>query len=152
MITDVISLIVVFLLMVLTSQGGMMEFEWYIDMPSMLYLLIPVTASVISCGIWKDFKRAFEIIRKKEKNYMLRDMKRSLEAVEYIQKKVLLSAAFMTITYVIYILFNLDNPQYLGPNISIALMVLFYALIIEWLLLPIQFKIKQKIYHYMEEE
>ena len=102
-------------------------------------------------GLWKDFIRAIKLM-KKTYTCRLSELKRTLDAVELMQKQVLYAGIISTIAPFIYILHRLSEPAQIGPNISVALIVVLYTAILELLLLPLQVEVKKRIIDYMEEE
>ena len=88
MIIELISIIVGVVFMTLMCQGDGSLAEnliAYLDLPSLICILIFSLPILARNGLWKDFLRAFKMLRKKFE-CSLSDIKRSLDAVEFMQK------------------------------------------------------------------
>lgn len=80
----------------------------------------------------------------------LSEIRRSLDAVEMMQKQVACAGIISMLLSFIHILGNLSDLAQLGPNIAVAILTLLYAVILEMLLLPLQIEAKRRIIDYME--
>lgn len=154
MLIELIAIIVSMFLMALLFQGGAGSFEFltmFLDLPSLLCILLLSLPILFKNGLFKDFIRAFKMQNKKF-TCGLSDMRRSLDVVELMQKQLLYAGSVATIVPVIYVLCIVDDLALVGPNIAVSLMTVFYTAILELLLLPLQIELKRRIIDYMEEE
>ena len=53
---------------------------------------------------------------------------------------------------IMYIMVNISDPSLLGPNVAISILTLFYTVVLEMLLLPLQLEVKRRIINYMDLE
>lgn len=154
MLIELVAIIVSMFLMALLFQGGAGSLKFltmFLDLPSLICILLLSLPILVKNGLFKDFIRAFKMQSKKF-SCSLSDMRRSLDVVELMQKQILYAGGIATIVPVIYVLCIVDDLALVGPNIAVSLMTVFYTAILELLLLPMQLEIKRRIIDYMEEE
>lgn len=154
MIIEMISIIAgITILWIYMGGGADAPFlnNYFLDIPSLICILVLSIPILLRNGLWKDFFRAIKLMNSK---YVCRlcELKRTLDAVELMQKQVLYAGAISTIAPIVYILHRLTEPAQLGPNISLALIAALYTAVLELLLLPLQLEAKKRIIDYMEEE
>lgn len=153
MIMEMISIFLgVILLGVIDYGSGWIELPrlgFLVDMPSLVIILILTAPVLLKGGLWKDFKRAWQLLWK-DYNCHLSEVRRALDVVEMMQKQVLYAGAISALLTFITILHNLSNLASLGPNLAVAILTMLYAVIIEMLLLPLQLEAKRRIVDYME--
>lgn len=154
MIIELISIILVMVLMAFMFAGdkGVMKILiGYVDVPTLVCILILSLPILARNGLWKDFVRAFKMMNKKY-HCSLSDMKRSLDVVELMQKQILCAGILETSFVVIFILGMNENLKMVGVNIAVAVVTILYTAILELLLLPLHVELKRRIIDYMEEE
>lgn len=153
MIMEIVSILVGLFLMCAMCQGGSgwESLIWFIDAPSLICVLALSAPILLRSGLGKDFLRAFKLL-KKGYRCRLSELRRTLDAVELMQKQVLCAGVFSMIFSFVYVLATVNNLEYLGPNMAIAVLVVFYAVILEMLLLPLQIETKRRIIDYIAEE
>lgn len=154
MIMEIISIVggMAFLI-VMTYVGGDKTFSinWLIDFPTMLVMLIFVIPVLMRGGVWRDFKRAFKLLRK-DYTCRLSELRRTKDVLEMIQKQVWYAGILTMMVSVMYVMANISDPAMLGPNIAVVVLTLFYAVIFEMLLLPLVLEVKGRIINYMDLE
>ncbi|MBQ7067120.1 MAG: hypothetical protein IJN92_09915 [Lachnospiraceae bacterium] len=152
MIIEFISIVIGVIFMTLMFQGGSMEtLIMYLDLPTLMCILVLSMPILFRNGLWKDFLRAFKMLHKKF-DCSLSDIKRSLDAVEFMQKQVLYAGIIIVCVSLIYVLCYVDNPELVGPCIAVVLIGMLYTAAIELILLPLQLEAKRRIIDYMEKE
>lgn len=154
MIMEMISIIGgIAFLMFMTYTGGDKTFavNWFVDLPTILILLIFVLPILLRGGLWKDFKRAFKLL---QKNFTCRlgELHRTKDVLEMMQKQIWYAGILTMMVSIIYVMVNISDPSLLGPNIAVSVLTLFYTVILEMLLLPLQLEVKRRIIHYMDLE
>lgn len=167
----IIILAAVVYLAALCSGVGLQAISWCLDAPTLICILVLSVPLLFRKGMGKDFFRAFKMqfkyriirekgdveegknikIKKKVHNYTLGEMRRSLDAVEFMQKQILYAGIITMILPTIFVLGQL-NFERLGPNLAVTLLSLLYTAVLELLLLPLQLETKRRIVNYMEEE
>lgn len=113
----------------------------FFDIPSLMIIVLITLPMLFSSGLFKDLKRAFAVIMKKNVPYTKLELERSLEAVRLTIKLILFSGAFGFLIGAITILAHL-NVAVLGPNMAVNTIPVLYALFGCFILLPIQSRLK----------
>ena len=72
--------------------------------------------------------------------------------LEMIQKQIWYAGILTMMVSVMYVMVNISDPSLLGPNIAVVVLTMFYAVILEMLLLPMVLEVKGRIINYMELE
>ncbi|MCI9079535.1 MAG: hypothetical protein HFH68_11550 [Lachnospiraceae bacterium] len=142
----------VLLLNVVTEEGfaGMMI---YYDVISMLQLVVLIVPILAAAGLVKDFNVALKLALGKKKAESMLQLKKAKEAVKLTGKICIASGIMGTCCGIIRVFYSYKNES-MGSLLSgsgVAMLTLFYALIIYLLLLPIESKIEIKISEYMQE-
>lgn len=137
-------------LMASSAGAGMELWRNYIDLTSLVLVLVIAFPTLIAAGLFRDFNGAFRIALEKNNNKSLTEMKRALEAVELFMKSVLYAGIFTFLFTCIIILRMLVDLAYVGPNLSVALLTLIYAMVINLVLMPVRYRIKVKIIEFMK--
>lgn len=152
-----------------SGEAGIGNVVMLLDFPTLLCIAMLSVPLLFRKGMGKDFLRAFKMqikcywifSRDEEKNlrlikktntFTLGEMKRSLDAVEFMQKQILYGGLISMILPVIFVLTYLDALEKMGPNLAVTLLSVFYTASLELLLLPLQVEVKRRIVNYMEEE
>lgn len=154
MFMEIVSIILGVILLGAFDYGGyggfnMHSLVYLIDYPSLIIILVFIAPMLFGNGMWKDFKRAFSLLRKKYTCH-LSELKRTLDVVEMIQKQLIYAGIIGMLLSIIHLLHMLSDPASIGPNLSVAILTILYAMILEMLLLPLQLEIKRRIIDYME--
>ena len=119
----------------------------FIDLPSLLGILIISVPGLFITGEMKDFIKSFSVgIR----HYGLLELKNIINAVGAAQKLTIYGALFMIITENVLFMHVLSNVDAIGPNISVMLLTAFYAAIIEFFLLPLKLNAERKMNEEMD--
>ena len=136
-------LIFMILLVVLFSFSSTLNN--FIDIPSIIVVLgfsIPI---VMAAGLLSDFIKGFKLMREKVNPFSLLEVKRILLSVQLMIKMMLLSGVVGTMSALIVIFYKFTTIETLIYHMSVAIITLFYALILIILLLPIEAKAKAVI-------
>ncbi len=148
MIMEIISVLLgLFLCFVPTGA----KVTWLVDPPSALLLLVLTIPVLFRNGLGKDFLRAFKLL-KKGYNCRLGELRRTLDAVEMMQKQIIWAAIIIMMISFIQALAYISDPASIGPSVAVACLSILYAAVMEMLLLPLQVEAKRRIIDYMEEE
>lgn len=152
MIMEIISIVGgMAFLMFMSYTGGDKNFSlgWFIDFPTMLIMLIFVVPVLVRGSVWKDFKRAFKLL-KKDFNCHLSELRRTKDVLEMMQKQIWYAGILTMMVSVMYVMVNISDSSLLGPNIAVVVLTMFYATILEMLLLPLLLEVKRRIINYMD--
>lgn len=149
MIMEIVSILLGILIMLGFSHEGSYLAFTLMDLPSFVIILVFIVPVLIRGGVWKDFKRAF-LLLKKGYTCHLSELRRTQDVLEMLQKQVVCAGIMaMLITFII-ILRTLRDLHELGPKLAVAILTVLYAIIIEMLLLPLHLEVKRRIIDYME--
>ena len=154
MIMEIISIVggmTFLILMTYTGGDRTFSFDWFIDFPTILIMLIFIVPVLMRGGVWRDFKRAFKLL-KKDFTCHLSELRRTKDVLEMIQKRIWYAGILTMMVSVMYVMVNISDPSLLGPNIAVVVLTMFYAVILEMLLLPMVLEVKGRIINYMELE
>ncbi len=154
MIMEIISIVggmTFLILMTYTGGDRTFSFDWFIDFPTILIMLIFIVPVLMRGGVWRDFKRAFKLL-KKDFTCHLSELRRTKDVLEMIQKQIWYAGILTMMVSVMYVMVNISDPSLLGPNIAVVVLTMFYAVILEMLLLPMVLEVKGRIINYMELE
>ena len=146
---ELVLLIVIFAILIAGSGFGPEAALWFLDMPSAVLLLLVLIPGLIIMGEWKDFLKAFSVGIKK---YTLLELKNIKEAVAAAQKLTIFGALLAIITSAVIVLGKLGSPETLGPNLAVCCLAGFYAVIIEFFLMPLSLNTERRMNEEMDLE
>ncbi len=182
MLFVVIAVVVVFLYSIFITIGGfgnsiVMELPNYIDLPSLLLILLWTIPVLIGAGMFKDFRKAFSrafsvktvCTRKAEpmdgaklvfgafsvKTVCTREeLMRSMEAVQLAQRANWVAGllGFLTAFVSICKRFGEIGAEIFMLNVAVAVITLIYAAIINLILLAVYGRLKKRYIEYMQGE
>nr|WP_297707784.1 hypothetical protein [uncultured Butyrivibrio sp.] len=147
LIGELILFIVVFMLDVLGGSWGMSAICWFLDFPSLLLIVLIFVPGLLIMGEWKDFIKAFSV---GIKPYSLLELKNIIGAVDAAQKLTIYAALFAIIISGVLVMGRLDDPSTIGPNLAVCFLAGLYAVIIEFLLLPLRLNAERKMNEEMD--
>ncbi len=146
LIGELILLVGVFMLSVAGSIG-ITAVSWFVDFPSLLLMALVLIPGLILMGEWRDFIKAFSV---GIKPYSLLDLKNIIGAVDAAQKLTVYGALFAIIISAILLLGRLNDPSKIGPNLAVCFLAGFYAVIVEFFLLPLRINAERKMNEEMD--
>lgn len=150
LIGEIVLLVVLFLLVLILSAGNPVTvITWYFDIPSLLYILLMLIPGLLIMGEWKDFIKSFSV---GIKPYSLLELKNIIEAVGAAQKLTVYGALLAIITSGILLMGKLGELSTIGPNLAVCFLAGFYAVIVEFLLLPLRLNAERKMNEEMDLE
>ena len=147
LIGELILLIAVFMMTVLRGSWGMSAALWFLDLPSILLIVLIFVPGLLIMGEWKNFLKAFSVgIRP----FSLLELKNIIGAVDAAQKLTIYAALFAIIISGVLLMGRLDDPYTIGPNLAVCFLAGLYAVIIEFLLLPLRLNAERKMNEEMD--
>ena len=146
---ELILFIVIFLFNLMFGSWGLSALSWFLDIPSLLLIVMVLIPGLIIMGEWKDFVRAFSVGINR---YSLLELKNIIGAVSAAQKLTIYGALFAIIISGILLMGSLDTPSTIGPNLAVCFLSGFYAVILEFLLLPLKLNAERKMNEEMDFE
>lgn len=144
---EIILLAAVFLMNIIMGNWGVSAVAFFIDLPSILLILLVLIPGLIIMGEWKDFIKAFSVGLKP---YSLLELKNIVGAVGAAQKLTIYSALMAIIISAVLMLGRLDDLEMIGANLAICFLAGLYAVIIEFFLLPLRLNAERKMNEEMD--
>ena len=144
---ELVLFLVIFLFSVLLGGWGLSTILWFLDPPSLLLIAFVLFPGLLIMGAWKDFIKAFSV---GIKPFSLLQLKNIIEAVDAAQKLTVYGALFAIIISGVLIMGRLNDPSTLGPNLAVCFLSGFYAVIIEFLLLPLRLNAERRMNEEMD--
>jgi hypothetical protein len=151
MLGELLLIIVAFMINDLYGVGGrsIAAIGLFIDLPSLIFILVVLIPGLLIMGVWKDFIKSFSV---GIKQYSLLELKNIIGAVDAAQKLTIFAALFAIIISGIRIVGNANNFSPLGPYLSVCLIAGLYAVILEFFLLPLRLNAERKMNEEMDFE
>ncbi len=132
MAIGIVGLITALLLSVIMSGGNMI---WYIDLPTVFMLVSVIIFIIFVSGYGLDFLRGFAIcFGKKDREKC--EVERSYRAFALVIVAIFIVGLIDTLIGVISLLHHSSDASIIAANMSIALLSMLYACIVDLLLLP----------------
>ena len=147
LIGEILLFIGIFLLNILIGSWGASAIIWFIDPASLLLIALVLFPGLIIMGVWKDFVKAFSV---GIKSFSLLELKNIIGAVDAAQKLTVFGALFAMIISAVLLMGRLDDPSTIGPYLAVCFLSGFYAVIIEFLLLPLKLNAERKMNEEMD--
>ncbi len=136
-----------FLFTIMQINGDFSSIYCFIDIPSLILILIIFIPGLLIMGEWKNFIRAFSVGIKK---YSLLELKNIVGAVAAAQKMVIFGSLFAMITACILILGKFNDPAHIGPNLAVCFLAGFYGVVFEFFLFPLRLNAESKMNEEMD--
>ncbi len=146
---ELLLFVAIFLVIIILGSWGMSAILWFLDPPSLLMILLFLIPGLLIMGEWKDFIKAFSV---GIKNYSLLELKNIIGAVDAAQKLTIYGALLAIIISAVLLLGNLDDPSTIGPNLAVCFLAGFYAVVFEFILLPLRLNAERRMNEEMDLE
>lgn len=143
---SVLAVVLCFVLIQFVNAGRISSF---VDVTSMAFLVMLVVPILLSSGLLKDLNNAVRLVLGKRKEASMLELKRAKLAVDTTIRVSVYSSIFVTMLELVVLLHNMSDPVYLGPMISMSLLIMLYAMVIGLLFMPIRAKLEQRILEYI---
>lgn len=139
---------VAMLLLSLAICGASISFLF--DAFSLVLTLLSIIPMLFVSGMGKDLICSFSVIFKKTDSLTAIQLKRCQAALSLTIKLLLCSGTLLALVSLIAVLGL--NPEYIFPNLAVALLSLVYSLVPCFLLLPVQAKITALLINLQRDE
>lgn len=147
MLIEIVCLVMAVLWMTgLMGETGVLIYM--LDLPTLLILLVLALPALFANGLAGDFVRLFY----KNKKESLGDLKKSLLAVELLQKQFIYAALMTVALDIVVVLHQSVEPEVLRANFSVVAITAFYLGILELILMPIKVAVEKRITEHMESD
>lgn len=147
LIAELLLLIAVFLSNIFMGSGGISSIIWFVDLPSIILIIIVLIPGLLIMGVWKDFVKSFSV---GIKPYTLLELKNIIGAVDAAQKMTIFAALFAIIISGVLVLGNIEDLSVIGPNLAVCFLAGLYAVIIEFFLLPLRLNAEREMNREMD--
>ena len=147
LIGEFVLFIVVFMICVLGGSWEMSAVFWFLDFPSLLLIVLVLIPGLLIMGEWKNFLKSFSV---GIKPFSLLELKNIIGAIDAAQKLTVYAALFAIIISGVLLMGRLDDPSTIGPNLAVCFLAGLYAVIIEFLLLPLRLNAERKMNEEMD--
>ncbi len=137
----------IFIFNIFLGSGGISAVAWFMDLPSLLIILMVLIPGLLIMGEWKNFTGSFSV---GIKQYGLLELKNIIGAVDAAQKLTIYGALFAIFISGIILLGRFDDPSTIGPNLAVCFLAGFYAVIVEFFLLPLKLNAERKMNEEMD--
>ena len=149
-ILSVIVVIVSVFLLASAGEACVFGIFHFFDIVSMLIVIIIFISMMVASGLLKDFNNAFRLTIGKKNAKSILELKRAKEAVKFAGKLFIMSGFLGTLMGIIMVGYSCSTIKSIMINMSVALLTMFYGLVLYILLLPIQLRIEIKISEFMQ--
>ncbi len=142
-LTGFLLLIVILAVTLLGLTEGYRYIAWYLDPVSFVYILAVTVLVLYISGMIPDFFRAFGIGYAKRVTVCENVVKRALTAIKTALSALLLSGALSFATGFILLTKVQTNMEDIFPSMGVAMLPIFYAILLALLLLPTKVRLKK---------
>ncbi|MCL2203733.1 MAG: hypothetical protein FWB88_07320 [Defluviitaleaceae bacterium] len=116
-----------FMAMLLASWTGFWVPAEFLDLPTMMWHIVAMTAVIIATGEFKTFTAAVNALFSKKYVLPAATQDKAVRLFRLLGKAVLFAAIIDALMNVSMILLMLDDPGALGPMLSISMLTFIYA-------------------------
>lgn len=145
-----LGLVLLFVALLLVGVVSGTQLVWFIDAPSVVFVIGIQVIILAASGELRNFLRGFSLLFKSKK-YSPDELIMLVPEVEYaitVAQKVLLIAGVMVsiigFVTVMVLVWN-DSINMIGPNLAVAVLSLFYSFLFVLILIPIKSRIHKII-------
>lgn len=143
----------VYLMLAVNASGFDISYVYYyIDSPSILFMIIIVVPILAAAGLLKDFHNAFKLTLGRKTAGCLKELRRAKAAIKLAMRSSLCAGAVSSLIECVRIGAKANEWSEAGMEYSVALISLLYGFIICLILFPINSRLEQKIADFMESE
>ena len=126
-------------------SGGVQAIGYFIDRPSLL-LVVGTTFLVLAVsGLLHDFWQGFCIVCDR-KVYNQNEIKDSWMAMKMTLLVIPLAGIFAFVVGLVSLMATLEGLDYLGANLAVAMLTIFYSALLDIFLIPITVRLRKKLF------
>jgi len=140
-ISAVVGLVLGILFLLLATQMVAGNIMCFFDLPSLILIFFMTWIILFMSGLTKDFLRGFILFFGKRKEMDSEMLCRTKVAYKLVLIALPSVGMVMSLIALVAVFGILDDIQNLGPNLAVAILTLFYSLVLEMLLLPVAGKL-----------
>ena len=146
--SSILALVIIAIGMSFDFRNLEFKFEhlaYFIDLPSLLIVVIPTLGLSIGNFSWKTYKKTWSIPFGNPENYEQSELRETHKCVNYMGNMFVIMGLIGSLIGVVLILQNIDEPKMVAPAAAIAIMTLFYSVILKGFCMHRASKIEQFI-------
>ena len=132
-------------------NGGLHIFVRCLDLPTLLYMLLPQLLFFYVTGMWKAFVNGFRIAFSRKEGISRMELQLAVKAINFSGKIAMITAVVLAMMGGISVLYMMSDLSKLGPVLAVVCLSFLYAAILMMILTPVQMKLESKVVSYMEE-
>lgn len=151
-LVTMIAVLLVFGYSLLLMEGDLVMVLNYIDIPSLLFILLLAIPILISAGLLKDFWLSYKRAFSAPVCATRAELQRSMEAVALAGRANWTASIFSFLISLFFICRNDMEINIFWVNVSVAVLPLFYAAMLNLVLLAVYGRLKKRCIDYMGEE
>lgn len=133
------------------QQGNADVFSYLYDTVPLLLLFVIALPPMLVHGIWNDFLRVFRL-GKSDKNFSICEIKKTLLAIELLQKQIIYGTVMIVCVYAMVLLVKIDEINLLGPSMAVNLDSVIYMAIALLFIEPLKAYAQRYLEDYLAEE
>ena len=123
----------------------LVHLAYFLDLPSLLIVVIPTLGLSIGNFSWKTYKKTWSIPFGNPENYEQSELIETHKCVNYMGNMFVIMGLIGSLIGVVLILQNIDEPKMVAPAAAIAILTLFYSVILKGFCMHRASKIEQFI-------
>ncbi len=139
-----LGILILGVLLVSSTGGNLAMVTLFLDIPSLTIVVFPLIYILVFSGLWVDYIRAYKFVAG-NKEFTTKELKASVLALDLGIKTTSILCGIGTVVGVIASLADISTLEYLGVYLSILLITVLYALIINLIQIPIRTCIKKEL-------
>lgn len=150
----VVAAVLVFLYSLVIMSGGFATTPNYIDLPSLILIVLWTLPVLIGAGLLKDFGASFRRAFSTKLLCTREELARSMEAVQLAQKANWIAGLLGFLIAFVYICksYGEMGAEVFLLNVSVAVIVIIYAAMLNLILLAVYGRLKKRYMDYMQGE
>lgn len=133
--------------MCLGTTEGVSVFAAFLDIPSLLMIVLPTLFVLAAAGLFKAFFKAFLLLGSGYGRSTKQEIEKSRRALRLGANSVLITGMLMSMAAIVFLLGDYRHgmlTELLLANIAVALLTAFYGIVAYLLLLPIRSRLEEK--------
>ena len=138
--------------MAITGGGGLQGLVYFIDMPSVIILVLLIVPMLLNAGVLKDLNNAFRLGAKRKAQAERLELMRAVDAVSFTIKALWTAGIFSVLfQFSIAIMRNAPDAELAFLYTAVSLIPLSYTTFFVILLLPLRSRLKMQLNMLCEE-
>lgn len=138
--------------MAITGGGGLQGLVYFIDMPSLIILVLLLVPMLLNAGVLKDLNNAFRLGAKRKAQAERLELMRAVEAVSFTIKALWTAGIFSVLfQFSIAIMRNAPDSELAFLYTAVSLIPLSYTTFFVILLLPLRTRLNTQLNLLCEE-